>query len=102
MLQVPATTAATCFTCYTKGGRSKVTPELMDSLASVPGPLLLTDGLLGGGLLWKLFSVLSGPEIGTFGELLILMSAGLAWNPTSFTDTCVGITVIRDGACTQT
>jgi hypothetical protein len=40
----------------------------------------------------------SGPISGTFGELLILIRAGFAWRPVSLMETCVGSTVIREGA----
>ena len=86
----------------TQGRRLKVSPGAIDSAAPPLAPSLLAGGLLGGGLPEGLLSVPSGPSIGTFGELPTLISAGLACSPTSFTDTCVGMTVMRVGACTQT
>jgi len=88
-------------------GNVKDTPGLIAASAP-PLPLLLLallpgagelpggpPGSSGGGLL----NFASGPVRGTLGELLIFMSAGFAWKPALRMETCVGTTVIRDGAC---
>ena len=88
-------------------GNVKDTPGLTAASAS-PLPLLLFALLLGAGELpggppgssgGGLLNFASGPVRGTLGELLIFMSAGFAWKPALRMETCVGTTVIRDGAC---
>jgi hypothetical protein len=62
--------------------------------ASAPPPLL--EGELLGVPLPE--GPAPGPASGTLGELLILIRDGFAWKPVSLTETCVGTTVIREGA----
>ena len=62
--------------------------------APAPPPLLVGGPL--GGLLPK--GPAPSPVSGRLGELLILIRAGFAWKPVTLMETCVGTTVIREGA----